>query len=70
MNEKATKIRVEVNGPIRKSASRNNYVPRTELGRRLWKIRERILASGQPLLDWEGLETELRARRGEPAEDA
>ena len=33
---------------------------RTRLGRRLLKWRQRILASGQPLLDWEHLEAELR----------
>jgi hypothetical protein len=42
------------------------FVPRTVLGRRLWTIRQRILACGQPLLDWKDLETELRARQGEP----
>jgi len=38
--------------------------PRTALGRRLMEIRHRIVASGQPLLDWNGLEQELRNRRG------
>ncbi len=47
-----------------------SFVPRTELGRRLWRIRQRILASGQSLLDWEGIESELRERRGEASEEA
>jgi hypothetical protein len=70
MDRKATKTlqRKPIKRP-RPSASMNTYVPRTEFGRRLWKIRRRILISGQPLLDWEGLETELRARRGEPADN-
>lgn len=38
---------------------------RTELGRRLREIRERIVASGQPLLDWDGLDREIQRRRGE-----
>jgi hypothetical protein len=37
--------------------------PRTALGKRLMELRRKIIASGQPLLDWSGLERELRARR-------
>jgi len=39
--------------------------PRTELGRRLWDIRRRIVTSGVPLLDWDQIEAEVAARRGE-----
>jgi hypothetical protein len=39
--------------------------PTTELGRRLREIRARIVASGEPLLNWEDLDAELRERRGE-----
>ena len=35
------------------------YRPRTPLGERLWAIRQRIIASGEPLLSWEELEREL-----------
>lgn len=45
----------------RKSPARTTFVPRTEMGRRLWRIRQRILTSGQLLLDWEDLE-EIIAR--------
>ncbi len=39
---------------------------RTELGRRLDEIRERIVASGEPLLSsWEEVDRELGERRGE-----
>ena len=38
--------------------------PRTELGKRLLEFRRRIIASGAPLLDWDGLEREVRSRRG------
>jgi len=33
--------------PARRKRSESEYVPRTELGRRLLEIRKRILASGQ-----------------------
>lgn len=36
--------------------------PRTALGRRLMEIRRKIVASGEPLLDWNGLEEELKER--------
>ncbi len=38
---------------------------RTPLGRRLDEIRERVKASGQPLLSWEDIDQELSERRGE-----
>jgi len=40
------------------------FKPRTPLGRRLWELRKRIIASGQPLLDWDDLEREIAERRG------
>lgn len=40
------------------------YVPRTELGRRLMAIRQEIVASGTPLLDWDDIEREVAERRG------
>jgi hypothetical protein len=43
---------------------------RTPLGQRLAEIRERIKASGQPLLSsWEELDRELADRRGEPLDE-
>lgn len=39
--------------------------PRTELGRQLWDIRRRVVESGVPLLDWDQIEAEVAARRGE-----
>lgn len=38
---------------------------RTPLGRRLEEIRERIEASGEPLLSWEEIDREVGERRGE-----
>lgn len=42
---------------------RQSSNPRTPLGRRLAEIRERIKASGQPLLTWEDVDRELGDRR-------
>ena len=39
--------------------------PRTALGKRLLEIRQRIVASGVPLLGWADLDYEVRMRRGE-----
>jgi hypothetical protein len=35
------------------------------LGERLAQIREKIVASGEPLLSWEEIEREFAERRGE-----
>jgi hypothetical protein len=39
--------------------------PRTELGKELSRIRDRIIASGEPLLSWAEIEREIAERRGE-----
>ena len=41
------------------------YEPRTELGRKLVRLRKEIELSGEPLLDWDDLEREIAERRGE-----
>jgi hypothetical protein len=41
------------------------YHPRTPLGQRLWELRQKIVASGIPLLTWDEIEREVRDRRGE-----
>jgi hypothetical protein len=38
---------------------------RTRLGEPLLRIREQIVASGEPLLSWEDIEREVAQRRGE-----
>ncbi|HZU38193.1 MAG TPA: hypothetical protein VFA18_19880 [Gemmataceae bacterium] len=69
MSGKASKVVTAEPRPVGpKSARGTVFVPQTELGRRLWSIRKRIVVGGQPLLDWEDLEAELRVRRGEAAE--
>lgn len=42
--------------------------PRTALGKKLSKIRSRIIASGEFLLDWDDLEKEKVERQGEKRE--
>jgi hypothetical protein len=39
------------------------------LGEKLRQIRQEIVASGEPLLDWEGVEREKAERRGGYRED-
>lgn len=43
----------------------SEYKPKTLLGKRLWKLREKIMATGEPLLSWEEVEQEIGRRRGE-----
>ena len=43
----------------------SEFIPRTSLAKRLWELRQKIIASGRPLLDWDDLENELHERRGE-----
>jgi hypothetical protein len=38
--------------------------PRTRLGKKLLEIRQTIVASGRPLLDWEDIDSELAEQRG------
>ena len=47
-----------------KERTRTANEPRTPLGRRLSEIRAKIVASGDPLLDWEEIDREVRLRRG------
>jgi hypothetical protein len=55
--------------PVKPSRNRQTApsVPkaRTPLGKRLRELRERIVASGAPLLDDAALRAELRERRGD-----
>lgn len=41
-----------------------SYVPRTELGRKLWEIRKRIVAAGRATMTWEDIEREVSERWG------
>jgi hypothetical protein len=44
--------------------------PRTPLGKRLLRIRERIVASGEPLWSWSEIEQEIAERRGDAEQRA
>jgi hypothetical protein len=50
--------------PFRNPSS-TALMPRTRLGKQLLRIREKIIASGEPLLSWEEIEREVADRRGE-----
>ena len=50
------------NAPGNEAASAR---PRTPLGKQLLRIRERIIASGEPLMSWNEIEEEIAERRGE-----
>ena len=41
------------------------YEPRTELGKRLWEIRKRVVAAGRATMSWDDIERELSELRGE-----
>jgi len=43
------------------------FQPRTELGKRLWEIRQQIVASGEPLLSLKEIQDEIARHRGEIA---
>jgi hypothetical protein len=46
-----------------------SYTPKTTLGRKLWDLRQQMIASGTPLLDWNELEYEISERKGEERRD-
>ena len=48
-----------------KALSPESRTARTELGRKLREIRQRIVDSGQPLLDENAIDREVQSRRGE-----
>ena len=40
----------------------------TPLARKLWELRQKIVTSGRPLLDWDDIEREIADQRGAPIE--
>ena len=36
----------------------------TPLSKKLWELRQKIVESGAPLLDWDDIEREVQERRG------
>jgi hypothetical protein len=53
-------METQTNAPL-PSAERT---PRTPLGKKLLEIRQKIVASGRPLLDWEDIDREIAEQRG------
>jgi hypothetical protein len=47
-----------------KTSDEKSFTPRTPLAKRLWELRQEVLASGTPLLSLKEIRQELRARRG------
>jgi hypothetical protein len=42
----------------------SSFTPKMPLAKRLWELRQEVLASGTPLLNLDEIRQELRARRG------
>jgi hypothetical protein len=55
---------VEFAKSLKQETSESEFVPQTPLGKKLWEIRQKIVASGAPLLSDEELEREIAERRG------
>lgn len=53
------------NGETTVIQTESSFKGKTSLGQRLWKIRSKLVASGEPLLGWEEIEQEVAERRGE-----
>jgi len=64
--QKARAARKPTTHPTKRQAEKSagEYRPQTTWGRRIWELRKKIIASGQPLLDWEGIELAVAERRG------
>ncbi len=54
--------------PANAAAGSEEFVPRTPLGRKLWALRQQIIASGTPLLTAEEIEAELAEQRRAPGD--
>jgi hypothetical protein len=54
--------------PASAATGNEEFVPRTPLGRKLWALRQQIIASGTPLLTAEEIEAELADQRREPGD--
>jgi Arc/MetJ-type ribon-helix-helix transcriptional regulator len=57
-------VREAVREKLERSASGKTWKPKTALGRKLKRLREKYVASGGELLDAEGIARELRERSG------
>ena len=55
--------------PQQSTQTSHTYRPQTALGRKLWKLRQQMVASGTPLLSWDELEHEIAERSGKRERD-
>ncbi len=55
----------KIYGEEKEKEKAQNYQPKTELGKKLWEIRQKNIADPNvKLLDWDGIEAELAKIRG------
>jgi hypothetical protein len=62
--EEHTKTPVGTHEALTNGAMLPVFTPRTALAKRLWELRQEILASGVPLLSLDEIRQEVQARRG------
>ena len=58
----------QTNAPTLSTCARQ--VPRTPLGKKLLEIRQKIVASGRPLLTWDEVERAIAEQRGRETTEA
>ena len=49
---------------VEETSPRISYIPKTALGKKLLLIREKMIAAGESLLDWDEIQNEIDDRRG------
>ncbi len=49
---------------LKKETQGDTYHPQTEIGKKLWELREKSLGTQPLLTTWEEVEQELNSRRG------
>ena len=65
LHSKPSSTIASVSTSLRRSpVAEATFQPKTELGRELWDLRQKIRASGEPLLDAEEIDREVSRRRG------
>ena len=55
---------MRVDKESKEKTEESSYTPRTTLGKKLLEARNKIIASGEKMLDWKEIEREVVERRG------
>ncbi len=55
---------IEYMNALRQETSSVTYQPQTEIGKKLWNLRQKALGTQPLLTTWEEVEKELNSRRG------